>query len=262
MVEAHVHADPVLMQEIETAVARNLQDYVTAYHHVAPHAGAAFTEVAGGVAAFTGIDSPLTTVKGTGARISRSDLSEIEAFFLDHDVATVTVEMAPWLDEESMQILSERGYSAAGHEDVVATSSGRPRPRAVLRAEAVPLQAWPELILASSELPDEPPTNELVNVAAHLTNAQLYGLRENDRWIACAQSVTYDDVVIFGNDGTLPEARRRGAQTALIEERLHAVPPGKIVMAEVEPGSGSERNYLRCGFQVAYTRTHYVRTLH
>jgi hypothetical protein len=45
-------------------------------------------------------------------------------------------------------------------------------------------------------------------------------------------------VVIFGNDGTLPEARRQGAQTALIGERLAALPAGKIVMAEVAPGSG------------------------
>ena len=129
MAEPHVQADFALMQEIEIAVARNLQDFVTAYHHVAPHAGAACTEVAGGVAAFTGIDSPLTTVKGIGAHLSRSELNEIEAFFVDHDVATVTVEMAPWLNEESKQILSERGYGAAGHEDVVATVSGGPRRR-------------------------------------------------------------------------------------------------------------------------------------
>ena len=261
MAEPHVQADFALMQEIEIAVARNLQDFVTAYHHVAPHAGAACTEVAGGVAAFTGIDSPLTTVKGIGSHLSRSELDEIEAFFVDHDVATVTVEMAPWLNEESKQILSERGYGAAGHEDVVATVSGGPRSRAALRAEAIPLQAWPEVIHATSELLDESPLNALVIAAADLPNAQLYGLRDNDRWIACAQSVTYDDVVIFGNDATLPEARRRGAQTALIEERLHAVPPGKILMAEVASGSGSERNYLRCGFQIAYTRTNYVRTV-
>ena len=113
----------------------------------------------------------------------------------------------------------------------------------------------------TSELPDESPTKELVIAAAHLPNAVLYGLRENDRWIACAQSVTYDDVAIFGCDGTMPEARRRGAQTTLIEDRLAALPAGKIVMAEVAPGSGSERNYLRCGFQIAYARTHFARAV-
>jgi hypothetical protein len=58
--------DLELMPKLERAVARNLQDYVAAYRHLAPQVGAAGIEVAGGVAAFTGIDSPLTTVKGTG----------------------------------------------------------------------------------------------------------------------------------------------------------------------------------------------------
>jgi hypothetical protein len=70
--------------------------------------------------------------------------------------------------------------------------------------------------------------------------------------------VPYNDVVVFGNDATLPTARRHGAQTALIEARLNATPEGVIATAEVAPGSGSERNYLRCGFVVAYTRSHYV----
>jgi hypothetical protein len=34
-----------------------------------------------------------------------------------------------------------------------------------------------------------------------------------------------------------------------------------MAVAEVEPGSTSERNYLRCGFTIAYTRTHYSRAL-
>ena len=113
----------------------------------------------------------------------------------------------------------------------------------------------------SSELPDESPSRELLIAAAHLPHSWLYGIRQNDRRVACGQSVAYDDVVIFGNDGTLPEARRRGWQTALIEERLQALPSGRIVTAEVAPGSGSERNYLRCGFHVAYTRAHYSRGL-
>jgi hypothetical protein len=70
-------------------------------------------EVAGGVAAFTGIGSPLTTVKATGTRISPRDLHEIESFFHGHQATTVTIEMAPWLSEESKQILGEGGYSVA-----------------------------------------------------------------------------------------------------------------------------------------------------
>jgi hypothetical protein len=47
----------------------------------------------------------------------------------------------------------------------------------------------------------------------------------------------------------------------LIEKRLAAVPAGAIVTAEVAPDSVSDRNYLRCGFHIAYTRSHHVRAL-
>jgi hypothetical protein len=68
-------------------------------------------------------------------------------------------------------------------------------------------------------------------------------------------------VGLFGNDATLASARWRGAQRAAIQQRLRsAAELGlPLVGAEVAPGSSSERNYLRCGFVVAYTRTHYAR---
>jgi hypothetical protein len=258
----HVHPDVGVIRTIEGAMARNLRDYVAAYREVVPHAGSACIDVAGGVAAFTGIGSPLTTVKGAGPEISPSDLQVLETFFRHHAVAAVTIELAPWLSEESKQILAERGYGAAGQEDVVATTSGGTALTGTSpRTSAIPVNAWREVMRRSSDLSEDSPTSDLITAAAHLPQAHLYGIRDNHRWIASAQSVTYDDVVILGNDGTVPEARRSGAQTALIDERVRALPAGKIVAAEVAPGSGSERNYLRCGFQIAYTRTHHVRTL-
>ena len=125
----------------------------------------------------------------------------------------------------------------------------------------MPRRVWVDVLGRTSEMPDGSPTDALITAAAHLSGAQLCGVREDDRWIACAQSVAYGDVVIFGNDGTLPEARRQGAQTALIDARLAAAPAEGIAMAEVAPGSGSERNYLRCGFQIAYARSQYLTVL-
>jgi hypothetical protein len=200
-------------------------------------------------------------VKGAAAHLSPHNLDEIESFFLDHQATTVTIEMAPWLSAESQQALRKQGYHQAGTENVVTTTSGTPRSSNPPRAEAIPAHAWPELMRQSSELPDASPTNKLVTAAAQLPNTQLYGIRDHNRWIACAQSVRYDDVVIFANDGTVPDARRRGAQTTLIEDRLKAIPARMTVIAEVAPGSGSERNYLRCGFRIAYARTHYTRHL-
>ena len=240
-------------------MARNLLDYVVLQQQLISDLGAAYLEVAGGVAAYTGLGSPLTTVKGIEAHPSADDLDEIESFFDRHDMAVVRLELAPWVHENTKGLLRERGYAPDGSEDVVALAirAGRPT-EAPPRAEAVPVEAWPELMRCSYELSEESPT-ELLASAAHLPDAQLWGLRQNGRWIACAQSVPYGNVVIFGNDGTHPEARGTGAQTALIEDRLRVLPVGTIATAEVAPGSGSERNYLRCGFRIAYTRTHYVR---
>jgi hypothetical protein len=68
---------------------------------------------------------------------------------------------------------------------------------------------------------------------------------------------------LFGNDATLASARRRGAQRAAIQQRLtSAAEVGlSLVAAEVASGSSSERNYLRCGFVVAYSRAHNARRL-
>jgi hypothetical protein len=257
-----ITADFEQMRTIERAMARNLHDYVAAHRHVVPDSDAACIEVANGIAAFTGVGSPLTTVKAAGPGVSPSDLDEIESFFRRHRVPAVTIELAPWLPDESVHVLRDRGYLPVGNEDVVAmTTSSAPSLPSSLPVEAIPLGAWPVVMRRCFELNEESPANELVAAAAHLPDSRLYGIRENELWIAAAQSVSYGDVVIFGNDGTNPDARNGGAQTALIKHRLEEIAPGTTIAAEVAPGSGSERNYLRCGFQIAYTRTHHARRL-
>jgi hypothetical protein len=62
---------PPVVRRLEAAAGRNLADYVAALRRVAPELGAECIDIAGGVAAFTGIGSPLTTVKGVWARSCR-----------------------------------------------------------------------------------------------------------------------------------------------------------------------------------------------
>ena len=71
------------------------------------------------------------------------------------------------------------------------------------------------------------------------------------------------EVAIFGNDATVPRARGRGAQTAIIQARLRAIAamPFSCAAAEVAAGSSSERNYLRCGFELAYKRLWYSKAI-
>jgi GNAT superfamily N-acetyltransferase len=63
-------------------------------------------------------------------------------------------------------------------------------------------------------------------------------------------------VALFAGASTVPEQRRRGLQSALLEARLrYARKRGcDVAMMVAEPGSNSQRNAERQGFQVAYTR--------
>ena len=61
-------------------------------------------------------------------------------------------------------------------------------------------------------------------------------------------------VAWVGVASTVPGHRRRGAQSALLSHRLQlaAADGASRVMSKVEPGSGSERNLRRAGFEPAY----------
>jgi GNAT superfamily N-acetyltransferase len=62
-------------------------------------------------------------------------------------------------------------------------------------------------------------------------------------------------------DATHPFFRRRGVQAALIAARLRAGAERgcDLATAGTLPGTVSQRNYERLGFQVAYTRALMVR---
>jgi hypothetical protein len=247
------------MEIIERAVADNLRDYVVAYRRAAPNLGADSLDVAGGIAAFLGIGSPITSVKGVGTSITAVDVDAIERFYGERGVARVAIETAPWLDQPSRALLLARGYQETDKEDVVVLEKSADITQPSHAIETVPLEDWPNLIGDAYEMDDSPTSRHLCLGTGMMPNATLFGVRMDGEWAACASTNPYRHSVILGRDGTVPAFRGRGLQVALIRERLRLLPNDTLAIAEVGPGSGSERNYLRCGFEIAYGRTHYVR---
>src|SRR5262249_21798910 len=124
--------------------------------------------------------------------------------------------------------------------------------------------AWPELQLHVNGPPEASEWDLLTQVAGRVRDAIHFGIMDTaGEWIACAQGFPVGDIAGFANDATLPSARGRGAQTAMIHHRLRYIAAGNFacVAAEVAAGSTSERNYLRSGFDVCYTRSHFARPL-
>jgi hypothetical protein len=242
------------VESIERAFGRNLRDFVGA------SPGGLSLDCAGGVAAWLGAQSPLTTVKGAGPALSDSDIDAAEEFFRRSGSGRSMFELAPWVSTGGLR---KRGYEIAGEEHVLIRRPPFEAPEPALDVTSVGAAEWPALQLRANDAEDTSPWREIVAMCAALPGALRFGVRDGAGWIACAEVMPAGEVAIFGNDATCPSARGRGAQTATILARLRAVAPlgFRRIAAEVAPGSTSERNYLRCGFEIAYRRTWFARAI-
>jgi hypothetical protein len=252
------------MKTLERAFAQNLLDFIKTAEEVAPSIGAAAIACGGGVAAFLGDDSPLTTVKGAGPTLTASEIDTAEEFFRSHGSHRAVFELAPWIHPDAIDLLISCGYEVVGTEDVVVHKPPFPQAPALHPVVAVSAQEWPALMLRVDEPSELPTWRSLAEISAVLPGVVRLGvLDEHGLPISCAELVPASDVAILGNDATLASARGRGAQQAAVRQRLHyaSILRFKLAAAEVASGSTSERNYLRCGFSVAYARTHYARRL-
>lgn len=256
--------DPIPIQTLEAAAAQNLLDYVQAFQLWAPKWAASAMPCAGGLAAYTGPDSPLTTVKGAGPEIQESEIDAAELFFWRNHWRQVTFECAPWLTEATVERLARRGYTAAGTEVVVAAALPCTVEEPAHSAVELTQDDWVQVFPAAFELPAEAIWPLLARIAWRLPGAVNLGVLDADGQVmGCAQLAPAGEIAVLGNDGTLPEARGKGVQTTLIRARLlKAIAGGfRWAVAEVAEGSTSEKNYLRCGFERVYTRTSWVRVL-
>jgi hypothetical protein len=252
------------VEAVECAVARNLTDFVDALRKCGADPGPAAIRCGGGVAAFTGHDCPLTTIKGAGPELTNSDLHLAEEFFRSHDAKTVTFELAPWISPAVEQRLHTSGYEVAALEDVVVRQPPFEAPSPTLPVGFVAAEQWPALMLRINAAPDWVPWRALASAAAILPDVvSVIATNSDSTPIACAQLMPVDAVALFANDATHSSARGRGAQKSLIDARLRIAQNRtfEFVAAEVAPASGSERNYLRSGFRVAYTRVSWRKNL-
>lgn len=90
---------------------------------------------------------------------------------------------------------------------------------------------------------------------------QRFILLDQGAPIAAAAMTLHGDVAVLGGASTLPQHRRRGAQSRLIEQRvrLAAASGCALAVATTRPGSVSEANLLNAGFRI-HTRTTWTRT--
>jgi hypothetical protein len=224
-------------------------------------------DVAGGTAVFAGPDSPLTQAIGIGMAgpVCETDLAALERFFSQRG-APVKVEISPLADQNLVQSLGERGYRISEFTNVMfrwleGFAAGE-APR-VSRISPGDEERW-SLTVGLGFLEQDRLSEEEMNIGRAIIGmpgASCYMAMDGGQPAGGAAMSVRNGLACLFADSTIKEFRGRGLHRELITARLaDALVQGcDAATASTAPGSISQRNYERLGFQVAYSRTSVIR---
>jgi len=266
-----IFADLELAQRLERAEGLSGAAYVEARARLEPFSGACWMSEAGAYAMFDGPESPVTQTFGLGIfePLTPASLDRIEAFFFDKG-APANHETSPLANSGLWDLLPQRGYRPIEFTSVLycdlrhhATGAPEPSNIEVSVSDANERELW-----ATTAARGWAESLELVEILPNLmrTGASARGVttflaRIDGLPIATAALNIQNNVAFLAGGATVPEARRKGAQRALLNARLrYAVGADcRIAAMGAAPGSTSQRNAEREGFRIAYTRTKWSR---
>ena len=259
-----VFADAPLARRLETTEGHGNAAFVDAQARREPYSGAMRTEIAGTMAMFAGVGSPITQTFGLGIHQPPADrdLDAIERFFTSRGSA-VFHEVSPLAGVEVTATLARRGYKPIEMSNVMfqpidAASRLSVNPKLKVRTVDRSEADWYGGIAARGwcEMPEVLPF--ITGFArASVECATCFVAELDGQAIATAALFMHGGVALLAGASTVPEGRRNGAQLSLLDTRLRtAASEGcNLAMMVAAPGSASQRNAERNGFRVAYTRT-------
>ena len=279
---AHVLvADTALAVRIDRAEASLCADFARALRD---SSRVLVEPIAGGFAVYAGPGAPMNKVVALGLDEPLHDeaIARVEALWRSRREA-VRVELAELARPDVGTILTGRGYRLIGFEDVMGLgligtdplggepaavrglSIERPAHDDVADWVEVTVNGWMELD-GTGTGPEESFSREaledmmldFVRPAA----VQRYLARLDGVPVAAASVRLYDGLAQLCGATTLPAFRRRGIQTALLSARLSDARAAGCDLAVVTtaPGSKSQANARRQGFQQLYARAVLVRS--
>ena len=269
-----IYTDHALSQKLERTEARANADFVETRARLEPASGASWIEVAGTYAMYDGPESPCTQTFGLGMfdEITGEHLDEIEKFFIDRG-APVFHEVSPLSGPALMQLLNSRGYAPLELSSVMyreldtafpllddlstGNTRGGVKTRVASEEEA---ELWAGTSAAGWSTEMEGLADFMLGfgrVSARCNGAYPFLGELGGAPIATGMLFIYDEICILAGASTIPEGRNKGAQNALLAGRLRfAAERGcSLAIMVAAPGSQSQKNAQKNGFNMAYTRT-------
>lgn len=270
--DGYPFADVFLARRLERAEALSNADFIEGRARAFPDKGATWKEIGGTYAMYDGRSSPVTQTFGMGMfqPLTERELKAVEQFFLDRG-APVCHEVSPHADSSVLPLLNEGGYQPIEFTSVMYRPISKESPLLAATNEKIRVMLtgaseadlWAEVAFKGwsefGELADF--LHDVGRVNARRDNARSFLAVLDGRPIATGLMNIFDGVALLAGASTIPEGRKKGAQLALLEERLRyaAQHDCDIAMMCALPGSASQRNAERHGFRIAYTRIKWQR---
>lgn len=264
-----IFSDLALSQRLERTEASANAEFVEARAKFFPASGACWVEAAGAYAMFDGVGSPLTQTFGLGVFEPVTDevLDRIETFFLERN-SDVFHEVSPMADASLLGLLEKRGYSPIELTSVMFRPISQDSPLSVRHNDQIKVrlidddeadhELWAQT--ATKGWAQEVEFGDLILELSRLTvkkrTVPAFLAELDGQAIATGAMSICDGVALLAGASTIPEGRKQGAQSALLDSRLrYAAEQGcDLAMMCAAPGSASQRNAQRQGFSIAYTR--------
>ena len=242
-----------------------------------PMGGFFAVAIAGGRALWGGPHSPLNKIAGLGfgEPALPNELAAIEAAFRSR-ATDVRVELATLADPEIGRWLTRRGYQLTGFENVLglrlspALAATLAQPGGEVEISLVEKDeegAWLDVVVDGFAAPDtqgavakeEIPREALAEVITDLNAGADYSrylARIGGRPAGGASLRMAAGIAQMSGASTLPDFRRRGVQSALVARRLaDAATAGcDLAVVTTSPGTKSQQNAQKLGFELLYTR--------
>jgi hypothetical protein len=191
--------------------------------------------------------------------IQESTVVSFEKFFTSY-FALTTIHVSNEFTE-AVAVLRHRGYTLLGSSRVVALLPTDPLPpigKGVIVDPDQNADEWSRIAVAgfTGREPNGDAELELGVVVTCMDDARRYVARVHGTPAGTAATYTSGNTAILFCDSTLMQFRGRGVHTSTIAVRARAARKSgaDLIIATVQPGTASERNYLRCGFRSLYSR--------
>jgi len=263
-----IYADISLAQKLEPTEGRANADFVETRARLDPSYGAECKKVGGAYVQFDGVESPLTQTFGLGMfeEVTVEHLDEIESFFKVRG-APVFHEISPLADQSILTLLGERGYRPIELTSVmfrdltnaIAKPSVSNPDISTRQIDESDADLWAETSARGWATIHESLADFMLpfgKIAARTSGGHPFIAEINGEAVGAAGFGIYDDVCLLAGASTVPEARNRGVQNALLDARLRLAKESGCSLAMIcaLPGSQSQKNAQKNGFQIAYTR--------